>query len=185
MISDRQRLACQLLASGQTGRQVAHAIGIHESTLSNWRRVREFQTALSNAQAELIGELRCRLLQAADTAITNLVRVSGQDNDLASSVQASKTILSNCRLIPESAGGLAGAELATGSPEDLPEHLQAAISEIECHLAGGESTEFVRYLEASELLEDDPLQALLSDMTFLGNQLACWQAEREDDHETG
>jgi hypothetical protein len=174
MISDRQRLACELLASGKTGKETAQIIGVTHWTISHWKRCERFQRELANRHLEQVQELRAQLLGAAQTAISALTRVCVQDEDLNAAVTAAKSLLSHARITPESSQGVSGADLAIGQTSDLPADLQDAINAIEQHLSGGESTPFTVYLDEIGALEGDQLEAVLSDQRYLAHLLQTW-----------
>lgn len=174
MISDRQRRACELLASGKSGVETAKLVGVTHWTISHWRRCEAFQREIANRHHEQVQELRAQLLGAAQTAISTLGRVCMQDQDLPAAVAAAKGILTHTRLVAESSQGVCGLELSLGQPSDLPDHLQAAINEIEQALSGGEDTRFTAYLRGIGALEGDQLEALLSDQRYLEHTLATW-----------
>ena len=184
MLSRRQKLAAEMLAGGATGRQVAKELSIHESTISNWRKVREFQSELANRQAQLIHELRSRLLQGADTGIAALIRVAGQSEDLSAATAAAKALLSHARLMPESAGGLAGCDLATGPTSDMAPAAQSALQDLESHLDGiSQESAWLDYLQDQDLLDDgECITALIEDHDFLSRTLSDyrqWAASQE------
>ena len=186
MLSRRQKLAVEMLAGGVTGRAVAKELSIHESTISNWRKVQEFQSELANRQAQIIGELRSRLLQGSDVAIAALVRISGQDQDLSAATAAAKALLSHARLMPESAGGLSGADLATPPVIDLTQGQQDAIQQIEQHLDGyAPESAWLDYLSQHDMLDDaDCTRALVEDADFLSRTMCDfkeWQASQHAD----
>lgn len=178
MLSPRQLVAVELLAGGKPGRAVAKTIQVHESTLSNWRRCHEFQQALSNKQHEIVAELRAGLLEASRTAISTLTRVSAQADDPMASVAASKAILQHSRLVPESSQGVSGAELCLQPSVDLPDSIQCALSDLESYAAGQplDDNPLIAYLDSQGLLDPEPLNLLISDMSFLAHQLAEFQS---------
>lgn len=185
MLSRRQKLAAEMLAGGATGRQVAKELSVHETTICNWRKVQEFQTELANRQAQLIHELRSRLLQGSDTAIAALVRLAAQEEDLPSAVQACKCLLTHSKLMPEPFNGLSGADLSTGPVNDMPQGQQDALQQLEQHLDGySVESDWVHYLSAVDLLNDqDAITALVEDADFLTKTLADfkdWAASQQE-----
>ncbi len=185
MLSSRQRMAAELLASGKTGRATAEIVGVSSFTVSNWKRCQEFQQELARRQAELVQELRCKLLQGAESAITALREVCTQGDDLQARVLAAKSLLNHCRLVPESSQGIAGIDLATGTSPDLPPAAQTALQELEAH-QDGHSVEsgWVDYLRDQDLLDDaDAIAALLEDGDFLSKTLSDyrqWAASQQE-----
>ena len=184
MISSRQRMAAELLASGKTGRATAEIVGVSSFTVSNWKRCVEFQQELARRQAEVVQELRCKLLQGAESAITALGEVCTQGDDLQARVLAAKTLLTHCRLVPESSQGIAGIDLATGTSPDMQPAAQTALQELEAH-QDGHSVEsgWVDYLRDQDLLDDaDATKALIEDHDFLSRTLSDfrqWAASQE------
>lgn len=185
MISSRQKMAAELLASGKTGRATAEIVGVSSFTVSNWKRCQEFQHELARRQAELVQELRCKLLQGAESAIAALGDVCTQGDDLQARVLAAKTLLSHCRLVPESSQGIAGIDLATPTAPDLQPAAQTALQELEAH-QDGHSVEsaWIDYLTEVDLIDDaDATRALIEDGDFLTRTLADfrqWQAAQHD-----
>ena len=87
--------------------------------------------------------------------------------------------------MPESAGGLAGCDLATGPTNDMSPAAQDALQQLETHLDGFEQgSGFTEYLSAVDLLNDqDAITALLEDHDFLSRTIADfkdWQASKAE-----
>ena len=87
LLSEAQRRAAILLSEGNTGRFVADSLGIHESTLSEWRNTPEIKAAIN------------ALLKDAETAAANRLRQLATDAlDTVEGVMNSKTASDKDRL---------------------------------------------------------------------------------------
>lgn len=69
-LNPRQRLAAQLLATGHTGRQVAHALDVSAATVSGWRQQPQFHDyfiCLANqVESETLGSVAGLRLRAVE-----------------------------------------------------------------------------------------------------------------------
>jgi len=75
LLSEAQSRAALLLATGATGRSVATQLGVHPSTLSQWRQTPEFRAKVNEILADAQAAISHRLTNAAGIALDVLIRV--------------------------------------------------------------------------------------------------------------
>ena len=75
VLPEVQARAALLIAQGKTGRSTAAELGIHESTLSEWRQTPEFRASVNAVLADAQAAVRNRLTNAAGIALDVLIRV--------------------------------------------------------------------------------------------------------------
>ena len=75
VLPEVQARAALLIAQGKTGRSTAAELGIHESTLSEWRQTPEFRASVNSLLADAQAAVRNRLTNAAGIALDVLVSV--------------------------------------------------------------------------------------------------------------
>lgn len=59
-LTPKQRMAAELLGSGMSRREAAERVGVHETTISHWRKNPAFCELREETLAAFIGEMRMR-----------------------------------------------------------------------------------------------------------------------------
>ena len=80
VLPEVQARAALLIAQGKSGRSTAAELGIHESTLSEWRQTPEFRASVNSLLADAQAAVRNRLTNAAGIAIDVLISVMTSEN---------------------------------------------------------------------------------------------------------
>lgn len=99
-LSEQQRLAVQLLASGKNGRQVAEQLEIGEDTVSRWRNHdADFKAAINAILRDVEDSNQCHLRRLASNALLVLEEIMQNPEESASDrIKAAGLILDRLSL---------------------------------------------------------------------------------------
>ena len=89
-----QRMAAELLGSGMRGREVALQVGVHQETITKWKRTAAFREAVQEAAETFIADMR---LKALDVFYQHL-----EDQDKKIAQQAASQVLKLSEALKES-----------------------------------------------------------------------------------
>lgn len=93
-LTERERLAADLLARGKTCREVARNLAITEKTLYTWRKKSAVQRAIYARQQELIDSSESQGLAQMPDAIATLTAIMNDENARAADrIAASRALL--------------------------------------------------------------------------------------------
>lgn len=74
------RAAVKLIASGYTAAEVAQALGVHPSTIDNWKRHPDWASMLEAEGEKSLGRIDRRLSKLIDKSIDVIEQALGSDN---------------------------------------------------------------------------------------------------------
>lgn len=101
-LTERQRLAVDLLARGKTIREVARTLNVSERTIFSYRQKPQVQRAIFNTQQQLMGEAAGQNISVSPLAIQTLTAiVSDPEARDADRIAASKALLGHATAFTE------------------------------------------------------------------------------------
>lgn len=135
----------------------------------------DFQIEI-NRQA--LSDARGRLLEAAHAAIERLLSLCTQTDNQDISLQAAKSLLNHCRIVPD--GSSLGIEAVTGAtPPKLSSDEIAIVQALEDIRAGMYSAHpFVTFMQTHGNLDNEDIDLFLGDFDFLRQEIQEYQARQ-------
>ncbi len=93
-LSTKQLIAISLLLAGRSGRDVAEEVGVQEQSISRWKQLPSFKTALEEGQAEILKSSKCKLIALFEKSLDTLAESLGSEEEKYRLIKKNPTRLS-------------------------------------------------------------------------------------------
>ena len=129
--STKQLIAISLLLAGRSGRDIAKEIDVQEQSISRWKQLPSFKTALEEGQAEILKSSKCKLIALFEKSLDTLAESLDSDEEKYR-LKAAATLTSIATKVP--------AAEADPAIQMSDAALQAEIERIERDVMGRDQT---------------------------------------------